>query len=163
MLTSSGCRNPRNANSSHTGASTVPKIVTTTSDASGPFIISEIGPLGAAHGDPVMVRQIFANLIGNACKYSSSRAAPTVKIGVIDGAVRRYCVRDNGIGFDMAYAQNLFGMFRRLHSDATIPGNGVGLAIVKKLVEQHNGMIAADAVPGEGASFTFSLGAAQAN
>ena len=128
-----------------------------------PATAFEIGPLGAAHGDPVMVRQIFANLIGNACKYSSSRAAPTVKIGVIDGAVRRYCVRDNGIGFDMAYAQNLFGMFRRLHSDATIPGNGVGLAIVKKLVEQHNGMIAADAVPGEGASFTFSLGAAQAN
>lgn len=76
------------------------------------------------------------------------------------GEVREYFVRDNGMGFDMAHAGDLYGMFRRLHSDPKIPGNGVGLAIVKRLIERHGGSIEAESRSGKDASFRFSLGRA---
>jgi PAS domain S-box-containing protein len=115
--------------------------------------------LGEAHADAGMVRQIFVNLVGNACKYSAMREVPEVEIGVTTNAdVREYFVRDNGMGFDMAHTRHLYGMFRRLHSDPSIPGNGVGLSIVKRLIERLGGHIEAESAPGSGTTFRFSLG-----
>lgn len=119
----------------------------------------DIASLGTVRGDLPMVRQILSNLIENACKYSAQNPAARVAMGCVDSdGARRYFIRDNGIGFDMAHSANLFGMFRRLHSDPAIPGNGVGLAIVKRLIERHHGSIDAQSKPGEGALFTFTLG-----
>jgi PAS domain S-box-containing protein len=118
----------------------------------------QISPLGEIKGDPVMLRQIFGNLLGNACKYSAMRDSPVVEVLCKDnGAACEFTVRDNGIGFDMAHAGHLFGLFRRMHSDGTIPGNGLGLAIVKRLVERQGGNIRADSRPGDGARFCFSV------
>ncbi len=118
-----------------------------------------IGELPAVTGDPKMIRQVFENLIGNACKYSARRSDPVVEIGgrKENGEVTVW-VRDNGVGFDMRYADKLFGMFQRLHADRDFEGSGVGLAIVKRLVERHGGRIWAEAVVERGASFYFTLG-----
>lgn len=117
-----------------------------------------IGPLGHASGDLAMLRQVFVNLIGNALKFSSHAAQPTVDIYVedIDGEPA-ICIRDNGIGFDPAYAERLFGVFQRMHGVDEFPGTGVGLAIVKRIVERHGGRVSVVAAPGRGATFRFTL------
>ena len=115
--------------------------------------------LGRASADPAMLRQIFENLIGNAFKYSAMVAQPEIEIDLrVDQGTSWYRVRDNGIGFDMRYADRLFGMFQRMHSAADFPGTGVGLAIVKRLVERHGGSVEAHSVPGQGTTFRFNLG-----
>ena len=118
----------------------------------------DIAELPTAEGDPVMVRQVFANLIANALKFTSRREAPAIAIGaaVEDGMVHCF-VRDNGAGFDMAYADKLFTLFQRLHREPEFPGTGVGLAIVKRIVERHGGRIWAEAAPDAGATFHFTL------
>ena len=116
----------------------------------------DLAPLPAVDGDPVLVRQMLANLIGNALKYSSQKAAPVVEIGW-DEAQRACYVRDNGVGFDMNYAHKLFGTFERLHAPEEFEGTGIGLAIVKRVVERHGGRVWANARPGEGATFFFAL------
>ncbi len=119
-----------------------------------------MNPLPRAKVDAAMMRQVFANLIGNALKFSSKCAAPRVEIGASNaGAAAEFYVRDNGAGFDMRYAEKLFGMFQRMHGANEFPGTGVGLAIVKRLVERHGGSIRAEAQPNRGATFYFSLGA----
>ena len=117
-----------------------------------------IGSLGTALADPVMVRQIFHNLIENAFKFSAGTATPRVEIGSesTDG-FRWYFVRDNGMGFDMQHAEHLFSLFTRLHNDPEIDSTGAGLAIVKRLVERHGGAVLAEAAPGQGATFRFHL------
>ena len=117
----------------------------------------EIGPLPVAHGDAIQLRQVFTNLIGNALKYSSRVAHPLITIGWSD-AERAFFVRDNGAGFDMAYVGKLFGTFERLHTEAEFEGTGIGLAIVKRIVERHGGRTWADGEPGRGATFYFTLG-----
>jgi signal transduction histidine kinase len=118
-----------------------------------------VEPLPVVGGDANMLRQIFANLIGNALKFSSARADARVEV-----AARRaesgteICVRDNGAGFDPAYAGKLFGLFQRLHSEAEFSGTGVGLAIVKRLVNRHGGQVRAQSVPGGWTTFSFTLG-----
>jgi PAS domain S-box-containing protein len=107
-------------------------------------------------GDPVILRQVWANLIGNALKYSRKHAAARVDIGW-DMDQRAYFVRDNGVGFDMQYAAKLFGAFERLHGEAEFEGSGIGLAIVQRILERHGGRIWADAAPGRGATFWFSI------
>jgi light-regulated signal transduction histidine kinase (bacteriophytochrome) len=113
---------------------------------------------GLANCDATMVRQIMGNLIGNACKYSAMREAPLVEVGWrMRAQTREYFVRDNGMGFDMAHASHLYEVFHRLHADSKIPGNGVGLAIVKRLIDRHNGHIEAESSVGAGACFRFTL------
>ncbi len=112
-------------------------------------------------GDRTMVEQVLQNLIGNALKYSSRHPRPEVVVGAeCDGDRTVYYVKDNGTGFDMQYAEGLFGMFHRLHAASEFEGTGVGLAIVKRLVERHGGAVWAAAEPEKGAAFYFTLGAA---
>jgi light-regulated signal transduction histidine kinase (bacteriophytochrome) len=114
--------------------------------------------LPAAEADPAMIRQVWANLIGNALKYSSKRQGTQIQIGARqEQGENVYWVRDNGVGFDMRYAQKLFGVFQRLHRAEEFPGTGVGLAIVQRVIPRHGGRVWAEGRPGEGACFYFSL------
>ena len=117
-----------------------------------------LGDLPGATGDRVLMRQVFANLISNALKFSSRAARPVIEIGAsrCDG-MNEYYVKDNGVGFDMAYADRLFGVFQRLHSPDDFEGTGIGLANVQRIVHRHGGAVRAEGVPGEGATFFFAL------
>jgi len=117
-----------------------------------------IGPLPAVEADQVMIKQVFANLVSNAIKYSSKKADPEIEIGSTDEDTKTvYYVKDNGAGFDMAYSAKLFGVFQRLHSQEEFEGSGVGLALVKRIIEKHKGGIWAEGHENEGAVFYFSL------
>jgi PAS domain S-box-containing protein len=118
----------------------------------------EIRPMPPVMADPALLRQVMLNLVGNALKFTSRRTDAQVEIGVrmVDEHTA-YFVRDNGAGFDLAHAGKLFGVFQRLHQESEYPGTGVGLAIVKRIIERHNGRVWAEAVPGHGATFYFSL------
>jgi signal transduction histidine kinase len=123
-----------------------------------------VGALPAAPGDAGLLRQVWTNLVSNAIKYSSTRTPAVIEIsGEADGREAVYRVRDNGVGFDMRYANKLFGVFQRLHGADEYPGTGVGLAIVQRIVTRHGGRIWADARLGEGATFTFTLPLAAAD
>ncbi len=123
-----------------------------------PAATLRLGRLGSAWGDPATLRQVFDNLVANALKYSGKRDTPEIEIGARKAAgYREFFVRDNGAGFDMQYAGKLFGMFQRMHTDRDFPGTGVGLAIVKRIVERHGGSIRAEAAPEAGATFYFTL------
>lgn len=112
------------------------------------------------HGDPAMIRIVFENLISNAWKFTSNKQDARIEIGTsMSGGQIVYHVKDNGAGFDMSRASKLFGAFQRLHTTQEFPGNGVGLATVKRIISKHGGRIWAEAKPGEGASFYFTLGA----
>jgi signal transduction histidine kinase len=118
----------------------------------------EAAELPAAEADPAMLKQVWANLIGNALKYSSKTEKANIYIGArAEQAENVYWVRDNGAGFDMRYAQKLFGVFQRLHRAEEFSGTGVGLAIVQRVVTRHGGRVWAEGKPGEGACFYFSL------
>ena len=114
----------------------------------------EIGELPSYAADPVLMRQVWINLISNALKYSSKSAAPAIHVGFEDGA---YFVEDNGAGFDMAHADNLFKVFSRLHDQKDYSGTGIGLAIVKRIIERHGGRVWATGEIGAGARFSFSF------
>src|SRR5262245_396292 len=117
-----------------------------------------IGELPAAYGDEDLLRHVWANLIGNALKYSAAHAAPRIDIaGVRWGKSLEYVVRDNGIGFDMETSGGLFSVFHRLDGSARFEGSGVGLAIAQRIVTRHGGRISAESAPGRGATFTFTL------
>lgn len=124
--------------------------------------------------DPSQMRQLFQNLIGNALKYRREGIAPVVEITAeFDGKssgwagtrerLCRVCVSDNGIGFENEYSDRIFGIFQRLHGRDEYEGTGVGLSIVRKIVERHGGSIAANGRPGEGASFVVTLPMTQSN
>ncbi len=116
----------------------------------------DVAGLPPAQGDATLVRQALFNLVDNALKYSSRAAEPRVEIGWSEEA-RAYFVRDNGVGFDMAYAGKLFGTFERLHPETEFPGSGIGLAIVKRVLERHGGRVWAEGAPEAGATFYFTL------
>ncbi len=117
-----------------------------------------IGPLPPCDGDAALLRQVWVNLISNALKYSRTRDRAIVEIGSAgDGQPVTYCVRDNGVGFDMQYANKLFHVFQRLHREQEFAGTGVGLAIVQRIVTRHGGRVWAEAAPGHGATFRFTL------
>jgi len=118
----------------------------------------EIAPLPAASCDGSLIKQVWVNLLSNAVKFSATRDQPLVELtGRAESAENVYCVRDNGVGFDMRYYEKLFGVFQRLHSAAEFPGTGVGLAIVQRIVARHGGRVWAESKEGEGAAFYFAL------
>jgi signal transduction histidine kinase len=118
-----------------------------------------VSPLPRVDADPALVRQVFVNLIGNALKFSGLQDHPVVEIGASEapGEAGVIFVRDNGVGFPPEEASRLFMPFERLHGDRGYPGTGVGLAIVKRLIERHGGWITATSGPGEPTEFRFRL------
>lgn len=130
----------------------------------------EVGKIPSLVVNPGLMKPLFHNLIGNALKYSKKNLTPQIKItselttlpNAMMGKERTggYCrifVEDNGIGFDQKYAEDIFGMFKRLHHSAEFEGTGIGLALCKKIVEQHKGFISARSKPNEGSTFIVSL------
>lgn len=118
----------------------------------------EVEPLPPARGDRGLLRQVWVNLIGNAVKYSSKAAQPFIRVsGRPVGTENQYSVSDNGVGFDMEYAQQLFGVFQRLHRADEFSGTGVGLAIVHRVVTRHGGRVWAEGKVDHGAVFSFAL------
>ena len=115
-------------------------------------------PMPRAWGDQALLRQVWVNLIGNALKFSAPREAPLIEVGAVDGPEGpEYTVRDNGVGFDPAYADKLFGVFQRLHAERDFPGTGVGLALVQRIIQRHGGSVWAEGEVGKGAAFHFRL------
>jgi PAS domain S-box-containing protein len=120
----------------------------------------DIAPLPDVRADTAMLRQVWTNLIDNAVKYSSKNPKPRISIGggkAEGDAEYVFFVRDNGVGFDMAYADKLFGVFQRLHGPSEFEGTGIGLANVRRIVARHGGRTWAESRVGEGAVFYFSL------
>jgi hypothetical protein len=119
----------------------------------------QIGELGSIFCDPNLVKQVFANLLSNAIKFSQPREEARIEIGRTEsqGDVA-FFVRDNGVGFDMRYADKLFGVFQRLHPSGTFDGTGVGLATSARIIRKHGGRIWAEAEEDKGATFYFTLG-----
>jgi light-regulated signal transduction histidine kinase (bacteriophytochrome) len=111
-----------------------------------------------AVGDRQLVKLVLENLLSNAWKYSAQTAQARIEFGITardDQSV--FFVRDNGVGFDMAYASRLFGTFQQLHSGQEYTGTGIGLAIAQRIIHRHGGLIWADSAPGKGATFFFTL------
>lgn len=128
----------------------------------------EIEHLPTLNADPLQMRQLFQNLIGNALKFNKKNEPPLVKVSVNrnDTSEKAYCqlkFEDNGIGFDEQYADRIFGVFQRLHGRNEYEGSGIGLSVCRKIVERHGGMITAKSSPGEGAKFIVTLPVNQAN
>ena len=121
------------------------------------IVVADLPPCRA---DATLLRQVFANLIGNALKFTRSRKDARIEVGAFEqGGETVYFVKDNGVGFNMRYADKLFGVFQRLHRPEEYEGTGVGLAIVQRIILRHGGRIWAEAEPKRGASFYFVLGA----
>jgi len=117
-----------------------------------------VEPLPAAKADANLLRQVLTNLLGNAMKYSRGRAEARITVSGSAGSGEAvYCVADNGAGFDMHYADRLFGVFQRLHTDQEFEGTGIGLALVKRIIQRHGGRVWAEGRVNEGAKFFFTL------
>ena len=118
--------------------------------------------LPECYADPILLKQVFVNLLSNAFKFTRQKDHPIIKIGgQRKNSTSTFCIQDNGAGFDMAYADKLFGVFQRLHRQDEFEGTGVGLAIVHRIISQHGGKIWAESAPNQGATFYFNLNADQ--
>ena len=114
--------------------------------------------LPPSKGDESLIRQVWVNLISNAVKFSKKRPKTIIEIGAYEeNKFVVYCVKDNGAGFEMTYYDKLFGVFQRLHSQREFEGTGIGLAIVQKIIQRHNGVVWAESKLNDGACFYFSL------
>ncbi len=128
--------------------------------AANPALVIDlrIGELPTALGNVELLRQVWTNLLDNAVKYSRRRPVAVVEVaGRRESGELRYTVTDNGAGFDPQYADKLFGVFQRLHSDAEFEGTGIGLALVQRIVSRHGGRVWAEGRPNAGATFGFGL------
>jgi PAS domain S-box-containing protein len=150
-------------------------------DCEGRAVEFVLGTLPACQADPLLLRQVFANLLSNGLKYTRKREKARIEVGALKfGQVSRqgesdkagrvsppaldpecwvYYVRDNGVGIDMRYANRLFGVFQRLHSEKDFEGTGVGLATVQRIIHRHGGQVWAEAAVDKGAAFYFTIGA----
>jgi len=117
----------------------------------------EIEPQLLASGDPTLLRMLLENLLGNAWKYTGNTENARIGLTRRAGETTGFTVHDNGAGFDMRYADRLFGVFQRLHSASEFPGTGVGLASVRRIVRRHRGEVWAESEPERGARFHFTL------
>jgi light-regulated signal transduction histidine kinase (bacteriophytochrome) len=109
-------------------------------------------------GDPRLLQVVLENLLNNAWKYSSKQGQAKIEFGAKDQNDETiYFVRDNGAGFEMAYANKLFGAFQRLHTTTEFPGTGIGLATVQRIIHRHGGRIWAESIVNQGATFFFTL------
>ncbi|MFO1499134.1 MAG: ATP-binding protein [Verrucomicrobiota bacterium] len=134
-------------------------IRTVRSQMPGSSIVFRRRSLPLVHGDPAMLRQVFVNLLSNAAKFSSRRRPARIEVGAAIDQVAETVVfvRDNGVGFDMRYAEKIFNLFQRLHSKDEFEGSGIGLATVRRIIQRHGGRTWAEAKPNEGAIFYFAL------
>ncbi|MBW8847060.1 MAG: hypothetical protein JF607_19000 [Burkholderiales bacterium] len=122
-------------------------------------LVLEIEPDLIVQGDPTLLRMVLENLLGNAWKYSAKTDCAEIRFACTEQGGRRvFVVSDNGAGFDMRFAERLFGVFQRLHSASDFQGTGVGLALVRRIIRRHGGDIWAESAVGEGARFYFTLG-----
>ncbi len=127
-------------------------------DAPNRDVRLKLHPLPPIEGDSAMLSHVWTNLISNAIKYSRTRPVAEIEISCeVRGNELVYCVKDNGVGFDIKYAHKLFAVFQRLHSEEDFEGTGVGLALVQRIVQRHGGNVWAEGKVGEGAAFYFSL------
>ena len=125
-------------------------------------ILPRMEELPPARGDLARLRQVWVNLLSNAVKYTGPRAEAVIEVGgSADSGENTYWVKDNGAGFDMRYADKLFGVFQRLHGDGEFEGTGIGLAIVKRIVTRHGGRVWARSEVGKGTAMYFTLPANQ--
>ena len=132
-------------------------------ESDGRTIEWRVGRLPYSDCDPALMKQVFANLLSNAVKYTRPREQAVIEVGQLThNGEPAIFVRDNGVGFDMKYAGKLFGVFQRLHRSEDFEGTGVGLALVQKIIQKHGGRIWVEAALDRGATFYFTLGAAQA-
>ena len=124
-------------------------------------VVWSVSRLPAVRGDRALLKHVLSNLLSNAVKYTSGKPVARIEIGALpsppQGEERVVYVRDNGAGFDPRYASKLFRVFQRLHSSSEFEGNGVGLALVQRIVERHGGSVRAEGTPDGGASFYVSL------
>jgi light-regulated signal transduction histidine kinase (bacteriophytochrome) len=117
-----------------------------------------VGELPPCQGDPALLEHVITNLLANALKFTSGRAPARIAVGALRfGAEQAYYVRDNGVGFDMKYAERLFGVFQRLHTQEQFPGTGIGLSIVQRIIKRHGGRTWAEAQLDQGATIYFTL------
>ena len=118
----------------------------------------EPGTLPTAQGDLALIRQVWVNLLANAIKYTGQRECAVIEVGGRhEGGEVIYHVKDNGVGFSMKYIEKLFGVFQRLHSEEEFEGTGVGLALVKRIIQRHLGRVWAEGKLNEGATIYFAL------
>ena len=118
-----------------------------------------IDPLPIVIADENMMRQVWLNLLGNAVKYSAPSDPSRIRVGYerLPDGLYAFSVTDNGVGFDMAYAGKLFGVFQRMHKASEFPGTGIGLASVQRVLSRHGGQVSAESAVGKGSTFRFIL------
>jgi signal transduction histidine kinase len=128
-------------------------------DLAGRNITWRIGALPVVQGDPSLLKQVFANLLANAVKFTRNRESAVIEVFQLEGKDETtILIRDNGVGFNMKYADKLFGVFQRLHTSEQFEGTGVGLATVQRIIQKHGGRVWAESEPEHGASFYFTVG-----